>query len=398
YAHGNEPSHHMAYLYNFVGKPQKTVRVIQQINKNFYKNTPDGLIGNEDCGQMSAWYVFSAIGMYPFCPGSKQYVLGAPLFKSVTINLENGKTFVITNQRNNEDVINGYTLNNKKHLLSAIEHSMIMSGGKMNFDYTSPTDTTNRYGNGINIPVSKMETVSIVPAPVIISSSQVFKEKVEISIQAINTGSAKIVYTLDGTEPKLTSKLYTKPFFIDKNCVVKAKVFGKKESSVVTEANFFKLKYNYDIKLISKPNQQYTADSAQTLIDGIYGDSDWRKGNWLGFQYQNFECVLDLKTNKEIDQLSLNCLQDSRSWIIFPTVVSFYASHDNKYFTLVDTVAYTVKPEDYTVQVHKFEKALQKKISARYLKIVAKNFGKLPDGHPGKGDEAFIFVDELEIK
>lgn len=398
YAHGNEPSHHMAYLYNFVGKPQKTVRVIQQINKNFYKNTPDGLIGNEDCGQMSAWYVFSAIGMYPFCPGSKQYVLGAPLFKSVTINLENGKTFVITNQRNNEDVINGYTLNNKKHLLSAIEHSMIMSGGKMNFDYTSPTDTTNRYGNGINIPVSKMETVSIVPAPIIISGSQVFKEKVEISIQAINTGSAKIVYTLDGTEPKLTSKLYTKPFFIDKNCVVKAKVFGKKESSVVTEANFFKLKYNYDIKLISKPNQQYTADSAQTLIDGIYGDSDWRKGNWLGFQYQNFECVLDLKTNKEIDQLSLNCLQDSRSWIIFPTVVSFYASHDNKYFTLVDTVAYTVKPEDYTVQVHKFEKALQKKISARYLKIVAKNFGKLPDGHPGKGDEAFIFVDEIEIK
>jgi len=96
--------------------------------------------------------------------------------------------------------------------------------------------------------------------------------------------------------------------------------------------------------------------------------------------------------------LSLNCLQDSRSWILFPTVVSFYTSDDNKNFTLVDSVVYLVKHDDYNVQVHKFEKILEKKINARYLKIVAKTYGKLPDGHPGEGDEAFIFVDELEIK
>ncbi len=398
YAHGNEPSHHMAYLYNFVGKPQKAVQLIGQISENFYKNTPDGLIGNEDCGQMSAWYVFSAMGMYPVCPGTTQYVLGTPLLKSVKINLENGKVFTITNERKKEGVINGYSLNTKKYFLSAIEHSMIMNGGKMNFEFTSPTDTTNKYGKGINIPVSKMDAVAVVPAPIIVSGSQVFKEKTEVSIKAINTDASKIVYTVDGTEPNQTSKVYAKSFFIDKNCVVKAKVFGKKANSAVTEANFFKLKYNYDIKLIAKPNQQYIADSAQTLIDGINGAIDWRKGNWLGFQYQDFECVIDLKTNIEIGQLSLNCLQDSRSWILFPTVVSFYTSDDNKNFTLADSVSFAVKSDDYTVQVHRFEKVLEKKINARYLKIVAKTYGKLPDGHPGKGDEAFIFVDELEIK
>src|SRR5450631_1757077 len=78
YAHGNEPSHHMAYLYNYIGEPSKTIARVQQIARDFYKNVPDGLIGNEDCGQMSAWYVFSAMGMYPVCPGSEEYILSAP--------------------------------------------------------------------------------------------------------------------------------------------------------------------------------------------------------------------------------------------------------------------------------------------------------------------------------
>ncbi len=394
YAHGNEPSHHMAYLYNYVGKPQKTIQIIRQISQKFYKATPDGLIGNEDCGQMSAWYVFSAMGMYPVCPGTTQYMLGAPLFNEVKINLENGKSFTVTNMREKEMIISGYTLNGKKENHSSIDHNSIMNGGKMNFNYSQPTDITNKYG--VNETATSVN-VSIIPAPLIISTAQVFKDKAEIKIEALNSNAGNIFYTLDGSDPTITSKLYATPFFIDKNCKIKAKVFAAKESGAVTEANFFKLKYDYDITIISKPNPQYAADGPQTLIDGITADVDWRKGNWLGFQYQDFECLVDLRKITSLDHFSLECLQDSRSWIIYPGSVSYFGSMDGKIYESIASIDNQIKADDYNLQLQRFEKKLPYKVNYRYVKIVAKNFGKLPEWHPGKGDEAFIFVNELEI-
>ena len=102
YAHGNEPSHHIAYLYNYVGTPWKTQKMVRQILSTLYSNKPDGIEGNEDCGQMSAWYVMSAMGLYAVTPGMDYYVIGSPLFSKVKINLENGKTFEISAMRNGE--------------------------------------------------------------------------------------------------------------------------------------------------------------------------------------------------------------------------------------------------------------------------------------------------------
>ncbi|MEJ7610519.1 MAG: GH92 family glycosyl hydrolase [Ferruginibacter sp.] len=95
YAHGNEPSHHIAYLYNYADAPQKTVQTVQRVMSEFYKNTPDGLIGNEDCGQMSAWYVLSAMGFYPVTPGKEYFDIGIPYFDEVKLHLENGKHFTV---------------------------------------------------------------------------------------------------------------------------------------------------------------------------------------------------------------------------------------------------------------------------------------------------------------
>ena len=95
YVHGNEPSHHVAYLYNWTDSPWKTQQKVRMILKNQYRNGPDGLSGNDDCGQMSAWYLFSSIGFYPVCPGSDQYMLGSPLVESATIRLENGNIFSV---------------------------------------------------------------------------------------------------------------------------------------------------------------------------------------------------------------------------------------------------------------------------------------------------------------
>src|SRR4030095_6488358 len=135
YAHGNEPSHHMAYLYNYVGHPWKTQSRVRQIMDQFYKPDPDGLIGNEDCGQMSAWYVLSAAGFYPVTPGSTVYVIGSPLFPEVRFNLENGKSFVIraVNASERNVYVQSATLNGKQYNKSYFQHGDLMAGGKLVF-------------------------------------------------------------------------------------------------------------------------------------------------------------------------------------------------------------------------------------------------------------------------
>jgi len=136
YAHGNEPSHNMAYLYNFVGKPWKTQQLVNRITHELYKNAPDGLAGNEDCGQMSAWYVLSAMGFYPVTPGTDSYAIGSPLFGKTTIRLAGNKTFTITARNNSKEnkYIQSATLNGKKFNRTWILQSEIMSGGKLTFE------------------------------------------------------------------------------------------------------------------------------------------------------------------------------------------------------------------------------------------------------------------------
>lgn len=138
YAQGNEPSHHVAYLFNYAGKPHKTQYYVDKIRKELYKNTPDGLCGNEDCGQMSAWYVFSALGFYPVNPVEGKYQLGSPLFDKVTLKVGPEKKFVIKANKENEHYI--YTkkviLNGKALDRTWITHEEIMQGGELEFVLT----------------------------------------------------------------------------------------------------------------------------------------------------------------------------------------------------------------------------------------------------------------------
>ncbi|HWI92071.1 MAG TPA: GH92 family glycosyl hydrolase [Flavisolibacter sp.] len=139
YVHGNEPSHHVAYLYNFTNEPWKTQERIRMILKKQYGATPDGLGGNDDCGQMSAWYIFSSLGFYPFAPGSDQYQIGSPLVQHAVMRLENGKRFIIETKNQGEQnvyvekiMLNGKVLN--RYYLT---HEEIMNGGTLIFYMTA---------------------------------------------------------------------------------------------------------------------------------------------------------------------------------------------------------------------------------------------------------------------
>ena len=134
YAHGNEPSHHVAYLFNKVGNHEKTRQYVTQIMREMYRNAPDGLCGNEDCGQMSAWYVMSAMGFYPVDPCGGEYELGMPLFPEVTLHLANGNAFTIKCHFNDHrEFCNSITLNGKELEGTTITHRDIMNGGVLEF-------------------------------------------------------------------------------------------------------------------------------------------------------------------------------------------------------------------------------------------------------------------------
>jgi predicted alpha-1,2-mannosidase len=135
YVHGNEPSHHVAYLFNYANQPKKTQKNVRNIISKMYHTGADGLGGNDDCGQMSAWYIFSAMGFYPVAPGSTDYVMGSPLVKSATINLENGNTFSIEvkNQSDKNVYVKKMMLNGKPLEGFILKHEEIMKGGVLVF-------------------------------------------------------------------------------------------------------------------------------------------------------------------------------------------------------------------------------------------------------------------------
>ncbi|MCW3126190.1 MAG: putative alpha,2-mannosidase [Bacteroidetes bacterium] len=155
YAHGNEPSHQIAYEYDYTGQPWKTQAMTRRVMNELYRDQPNGLEGNDDCGQMSAWYVFSALGFYPVCPGSDDYAIGSSLVDKATIHLESGKQFVIRANSNSKTnvYIGSAQLNGAAYNKSHIKYNDIMQGGELEFNMTATPNKTW----GSDVPVSKID-------------------------------------------------------------------------------------------------------------------------------------------------------------------------------------------------------------------------------------------------
>ncbi len=233
YAQGNEPCHNFAYLYSFAGAPDKTQERVNQITSTLFTNTPDGLCGNNDCGQMSAWYVFSAMGFYPVCPAQPIYVFGSPTFPEAQINLENGKSFKIVarNASPANIYIQSAKLNGKKYTKSYINHSDVMAGGEL---VMVMGNKPSRFGTAkadrpVSTPGAKLTLM-----PYIASDEMVFMDKLKVAINCDDTAS--VYYTTDGSEPTQQSLVYTSPLTVDKTTTIKARAFktGYLPSMVLT--------------------------------------------------------------------------------------------------------------------------------------------------------------------
>ena len=396
YAHGNEPSHHLAYWYDYLNQPWKTQALAHKIMTEFYKNDPDGLIGNEDCGQMSAWFVLSAMGFYSFCPGQTQYAVGTPLFDKVTINLENGKVFVINaeNRTDKNYYIQSASLNKQPYAKCYITHEDIMNGGEIVFNMGGEPNK-NWGSRNEDVPVTSISEYPIVSVPLIISESRSFSKPQTIVMKSVNADD-KIYYTTDGSDPDFTSTLYIKPFEINESVTIKAVAYNSNlANSKITFANFVKVPEGRSVILKSVYSPQYTAGGPDGLIDLIRGTRNWRLGNWQGYQGQDFEVVVDLGNIQLINKISAGFIQDVGAWIVFPTVIEFEVSEDGINYTSAAIINNEIPPENKEVAIREYTSFLNTK--ARFVRVKAKSSGKLPAWHEGAGGDSWIFIDEISI-
>lgn len=223
YAQGNEPSHHMAYLYNYVGQPWKTQALTRHILHEMYQPTPEGISGNEDCGQMSAWYILTSLGIYPVCPGSNEFSLTTPLFEKAVMKLTNGKILTITaNNPANNIYIDKIVFNQKEVSANYITYEELMEGGELQFVLTDIPNTT-RGVKETSFPYS-LTTDQVVSIPYTTKDFNQFKEVIEIDLNSA-TGDARIFYTVDGSEPDENSIPYTVPIKLTASTQLKAKAF-----------------------------------------------------------------------------------------------------------------------------------------------------------------------------
>lgn len=392
YAHGNEPSHHMAYLYNFAGKPHKTQEKIHQITTTLYSNSPDGISGNEDCGQMSAWYIFSAIGFYPVTPGANTYIIGKPLFDNVTINLENQKKFnIIAHHLSDNNIyIDSAILNGKSLERSYLFHEEIMAGGILEFEMTdTPTNWATKEND---LPKTEITEHLIVPAPYISNGKLAFKTKTTLELGSVDP-EAEIYYKLDN----FSLHKYTSPLTISN--ATNLEFFAKKneKQSAVMKTSFNKIDPNLTITLKSNYANQYNGGGPNALIDGVLGAKDFRTGTWQGFLDSDLNATVDLGQKKSIHLIKLNFLEDQKSWIFLPSKVNCFGSLDGINFEPIGSIAINeIKNENISnIKTIRFD-SIDK--TYKYIKINALNKGNLPKWHVGyPNGRRWLFADEIQI-
>lgn len=392
YAHGNEPSHHMAYLYNYIGKAHKTQQRVAQILDELYTAKPDGLSGNEDCGQMSSWYVLSAMGFYSVTPGMDYYAIGSPQFGKATINLENGKTFTIKTKGKNGPYIQSATLNGKPFNKSYLWHKTIMEGGELVFKMG---EEPNENWGSEDLPKSEInEEDRIVAVPYFTSGTGTFVDSMKVEIKGLDPND-QIFYSLNDEE----FVQYMEPFYVYENATIDAYAQRNgKMSKVVKDVAYRKVKGGRNIKLISEYSNQYAAGGDNGLIDFVRGGKNFRTGMWQGYWDQDFQAIVSLNRTESVNRIAIGALQDIKSWIWYPKSVTFSISDDGKNFEFLSTISNEFSDKEYGAFTQEFAIDLPQPKKAKFIKVQAESFGKCPDWHLGNGNPTWLFFDEITVE
>jgi predicted alpha-1,2-mannosidase len=303
YWHGNEPGQQLPYLYSYAGQAWKSQALVTRILNELYTTEPDGLAGNDDCGQISAWYILSSMGFYPVSPGQTIYTIGSPLFPKATINLESGKKFVIkANQVSAENIyIQSAKLNGKDYTQSYLKHEDILAGGELVFEM-SATPNKNWGTAKTDRPYSE-NGEPVVQPPFVKSGDLLFEKSTSVEL-ACETPNSKIRYTLDDSEPAENSVLYEKTFELTESTTLKMKAFApnrkasqvftwKFEKAVPKEAVSLAsvkpgLKYDYFEKFFVTTEDLDKVEPVSSGITSNFNFGEKQKENYFGFRFSGY--------------------------------------------------------------------------------------------------------------
>ena len=409
YAHGNEPSHHMAYLYNYTNASEKTQYYVDKILNELYTIEPDGLSGNEDCGQMSAWYVMSSLGLYPTAPGNTNYQIGRPLFKKAKVQLPNSKNLFIEAPDNSvaAKYINELSFNTSKVNDTKIDHNEIKKGGLLLFKMSEePVSTSNNDTSSVDSPLK----TDFVPTPFIATEQRIFEDSIVIKIgsSTINNLKQRLYFSINNG----LWQDYIYPITIHKTSTISVKASRFPDVSdiphnakiaphwsPVVKSLFSKRDSSVNLELKTEYANQYAASGPNTLIDGVRGGADFRTGDWQGYFGKDLNAIVSFDEPRELSSIGISCIRDIKSWIFYPTKIGISYSMDGKKYTKLPDLNYSeATSDDYEPKIKVCIQDLKKPTKIKYIKYTVYNPGKCPAWHLGNGNDSWIFLDELIFK
>jgi hypothetical protein len=392
YAHGNEPSHHMAWLHHYAGRPDRSSARVAEIRDRFYRAAPDGLAGNEDCGQMSAWYVLAAMGLYPVCPGSTEWLIGAPAFRRIAVRLPGGGELVVATKGEGHAIV-AAELNGEPLTRSFLRHREMTRPGTLSLHRgdepgswgTAPGDRPGSRGGGERVPA----------APFVRGATGAFRDSVTVELAAADP-DATIFWARADDSPE-TWREAAAPLTFREATTIRAFAERDGARSPVVRASFHRVPHDWSVTLSSDPAPQYSAGGAPSLVDGRAGALDWRTGSWLGWQGEDVTVTVDLGEVRPVRRAGAGFLQDVRSWIWMPARIRVLISTDGSSFREVARIASPLSERDEEIARQELAADLGG-AEARFVRLRAETYGTIPDWHLGAGGQAWIFVDEVLVE
>lgn len=369
YAHGNEPSHHIAWLYAATERPDMGQERIREILETMYSDQPDGYQGNEDCGQMSAWYVMSSWGIYPLVPGEARYALGAMHWDRVELRA----TGLHTNLKRvgSGAFFKGYEhSSNPRQVLaqSFLDHDDLIQSQSLAMHHAESALKLSPYHNVEHFIVGEIR-----PAP---------------RIRVARRFETETTAWIDGVEETLSEsrRLERGDGLTQHRSVALSTKKPNDWTAQITSGN---------------PNPQYNPGSA-SIVDGVLGDVDWRKGEWTGVQGEDL--VVELRSitkrvGKEIE-VEIGLLKDIKSWIALPSSIEVVAHFANGRSSTgrIDLQSRALSEEPSTILRSLVVLESRKKSELTSVTVRMSNPGGMPEWHPGKGGASFLFLDEINLR
>jgi hypothetical protein len=233
-----------------------------------------------------------------------------------------------------------------------------------------------------------------IPAPYSTATNRSFVDTMSVGFASMNSNDT--IYYRANDEPFQT--YLGQPILLSASTNMQFFSRHHRMVSAIQTSTYTRIPNDKTVILKSVYNKSYSAGGANALIDGIYGKENWRAGDWQGYQGQDVEIIIALNEPKKLTQIGAHFLEDQNSWIFYPKSVSFYVSDDSTNWNHIETIPSQASDHNEEVTTNRFTTKQQPAQSTKYIKVIARNFGPMPQWHEGRGNETFIFIDEVEFR